>query len=57
MPLYNGRDSNGPYFQWGLKGGKRYYYKPKNVISQGIAKAKAMRQARAIEASKHRAHA
>lgn len=56
MPLYNGRDSNGPYFQWGSVG-KRYYYKPKNVISQGIAKAKAMRQARAIEASKHRAHA
>lgn len=56
MPLYNGRDSNGPYFQWGSVG-KRYYYKPKNVISQGIAKAKAMRQARAIEASKHRARA
>lgn len=56
MPLRQDRDSTGPYFQWG-RVGKRYYYKPKNVISQGIAKAKAMRQARAIEASKHRAHA
>lgn len=52
MPLHRRKDSKGPYFIWG-EHGKRYYYKSGNVRSRELARSKAMRQARAIEWSKH----
>jgi len=54
MPVRQGRDSNGPYFQWG-ENGKKYYYDPKSNRSKEIARKKAARQGRAIKASQARA--
>lgn len=53
MPLHQRRDSKGPYYIWG-EHGKKYYYISGNARSREIARKKAMRQARAIEWSKHR---
>ena len=30
MPIHRGRDSNGPYYQWGTQ--KKYYYKSGDKI-------------------------
>lgn len=50
-----GRDKDGPYYRWGPSGhhGKKYHYISKDKESRDIARKKAMRQARAIEWSKH----
>ncbi len=50
MPIHNGRDSNGPFYQWG-NSGKRYHYIPGNKRSRDIAKQKATKQAVAIYSS------
>jgi hypothetical protein len=49
MPLQRVGNS----YRWG-DSGKRYYYKVGDKKSREEAKAKAMRQARAIEARKHK---
>lgn len=49
MPVKRGRDSEGPYFQWG--GQKKYHYTPGNRASRRRAKRKAERQGRAARAS------
>ncbi len=51
MPIYNKRNVNGPYFQYG-KTGFKYYYKPYSAISRGKALGKCKRQAEAIHANK-----
>lgn len=52
MPIKKGKDSNGPYYQYGNK--KKYYYKPLSQRSQSIAKSKAIKQSNAIHARKHK---
>lgn len=52
MPLINGYDLKGPYFQFG-PGGKRYHYKAYNKISKGLARSKAMKQGRAMAVTKY----
>lgn len=54
MPVQQGKDSNGSYFQWG-EHGKKYYYDPKSDRSKEIARKKAAKQGRAIKASQARA--
>ncbi len=56
MPLTRGSDTKkGAYYRWGPAGhgGAKYHYAAGNKASRERAKAKAMTQARAIEASKH----
>lgn len=53
MPIINSSDSKGPFYQFGTTG-KKYYYTPTSTKSKHNAKSKALRQGRAIEASKHR---
>ena len=50
MPVHRGKDSKGPYYQWG-KSGKKYYYKSGNSTSRERALRKANTQARAIYSS------
>jgi len=49
MPIHRGRDSNGPYYQWGTQ--KKYYYKSGDKISRNLAYEKARKQAVAIYAT------
>lgn len=55
MPLTNSSDGRGRFYRWGYAGerGKKYYYITRNKKSRELAKQKAMKQARAIEWSKH----
>jgi len=46
MPVKEGKDLKGYYFQWG--NGKRYYFDPRDQGSIDKAKALAMKQANAI---------
>ena len=50
MPVRKGKDKKGHYYAWGSSG-HHYYYKKGNKISEGIAKAKAARQGRAVKRS------
>ena len=49
MPVHQGLDSVGYYFQWGNHG-KKYYYIPGNIRSETRARRKSNEQARAIYA-------
>jgi len=53
MPIHRGRDTKGPFYQWGEE--KKYYYVANDVKSRDKAYQRALTQARAIEASKARA--
>ena len=48
MPVHHGKDSKGPYYQWGS--GKKYHYTTKNKKSRSEARRKASRQGRAAYA-------
>jgi len=50
MPIINGKDKNGPYYQFGMTG-KRYYYELGNKLSREIARERCVKQARAIKRS------
>ena len=50
MPVMKGKDKNGPYFSWG-RSGHHYHFMPHNKRSEGIARAKAAKQGRAIKRS------
>ena len=52
MPIHRGKDSKGPYYQWGSQ--KKYYYKKGNKKSRELAKKKAKKQMIAIYASGYR---
>ncbi len=52
MPVHRGKDSNGPYYQYGHA--KKYYYTSNNKMSREKAKNKAKEQGRAIEYRKHK---
>lgn len=49
MPIHRGRNSKGPFYQWGDQ--KKYYYKSGDEKSRKEAKKKAHKQAVAIYAS------
>jgi hypothetical protein len=49
MPVHNGKDAKGPYYQWG-NSGKKYYYVSGNKQSRENAKKKSHQQAVAIHA-------
>jgi len=50
MPTHCGRDTNGPYYQWG-DSGKKYYYISGDKKSRAAAKTRADRQGIAIYSS------
>lgn len=50
MPIKQGKDSTGDYYQWG-NGGKKYYFDANSKESRKKARNRALRQARAIFAS------
>ena len=50
MPVHRGKDSDGPYYQWG-DSGKKYRYKSGNKSSRESAKSKAKKQGRVARAS------
>ena len=49
MPIHYGKDSKGPFVQWGHQ--KKYHYKPNDKKSLASAKARAKKQMKAIFAS------
>lgn len=53
MPVHEGTDSAGKYFQWGHHG-HRYYYSSHNAKSREEAKQKATAQGRAAYAHGYR---
>ena len=53
MPVHRGRDSKGPFYQWG-NSGKRYYYKAGHASSRTRAQNKAHLQGRAAYANGYR---
>ena len=50
MPVHRGRDSDGPYYQWG-DSGKKYRYESGNKESREAAKKKAKKQGQAAHAA------
>jgi len=50
MPVHRGKDSKGPFYQWGMHGA-HYHYQPNDKRSRERAKKKAARQGRAIKAN------
>jgi len=50
MPILKNKDKEGNYFSWG-KTGHRYHFKKGNAISEGMARARAARQGRAVKRS------
>lgn len=53
MPVHRGKDSKGPYYQWG-DSGKKYHYTSGDKASREAAEAKAGRQGQAARASGYR---
>jgi hypothetical protein len=53
VPVHRGKDSKGPYYQWG-ESGKRYHYESGDKESRDEAKEKARRQGRAAHAAGYR---
>jgi hypothetical protein len=49
MPVHRGKDSDGPYYQWGGSG-KKYHYKANDKKSRDAAKDKAAKQGQAAHA-------
>jgi hypothetical protein len=50
MPVHRGKDSEGPYYQWG-DSGKKYHYESGSKPSRESAKKKAEKQGQAAHAS------
>lgn len=50
MPVHNGKDSKGSFYQWGNKG-KKYYYKAGSKPSRDQAKKNAGKQGEAAYAN------
>jgi hypothetical protein len=50
MPVHRGKDSKGPYYQWG-DSGKKYHYQAGEKKSRDSAKQKATKQGQAARAS------
>ena len=50
MPVHQGKDAQGCFYQWGDHG-KKYYYTPSDIKSREAAKQSAGRQGRAAFAN------
>ena len=50
MPIHQGNDKKGSYYQWG-ESGKKYYFNQNSIRSMKIEHNKALRQAGAIYAN------
>jgi hypothetical protein len=50
MPVHRGKDSEGPYYQWG-ESGKKYHYTSGEKRSRERAKEQAEKQGRAARAN------
>jgi hypothetical protein len=50
MPVQRGKDSDGPYYQWG-ESGKKYRYQTGDKSSREAAKKKATKQGQAARAA------
>ena len=50
VPVHRGKDSKGPYYQWG-DSGKRYHYASGEKRSRDAARQKATKQGQAARAS------
>lgn len=50
MPVHRGKDSDGPYYQWG-DSGRKYHYEAGKKQSREAAKRKATKQGQAARAS------
>lgn len=50
MPVHRGKDTEGPFYQWG-DSGKKYHYTAGNDKSRKAAKQKAEKQGQAARAS------
>jgi hypothetical protein len=53
MPVHRGKDSQGPYYQWGGSG-KKYRYTPGDTRSRDAAKRMAIKQGQAAHARGYR---
>jgi hypothetical protein len=53
MPVHRGKDSKGPFYQWGGEG-KKYHYTSGSKSSRDAAKKKAEKQGQAARASGYR---
>lgn len=53
MPVSRGKDSKGPYYQWG-DSGKKYYYESGDKSSRDRAKERARKQGQAAHARGYR---
>lgn len=51
MPIHRGKNSQGPYFQFGSLG-KKYFYIAKNQKSREFAYKQCLKQAHAIKMNK-----
>lgn len=51
MPVMRGKDKEGRYYQWGEHGTK-YHYTSGDPLERELAKARAIRQGRAISIKK-----
>lgn len=49
MPVHRGKDSQGPYYQWG-DSGKKYHYESGDQQSRNQAKRRAAKQGQAARA-------
>lgn len=50
MPVHRGKDSEGPFYQWG-KSGKKYRYKAGDKSGRESAKKKATKQGQAAHSA------
>ena len=55
MPVYQGNDQKGFFYQWG-EHGKRYYFNQNSIRSMKIAHNKALRQGIAAHANGYNKH-
>ena len=53
MPVREGKDEKGPFYQYG-KTGKKYHFQPSKPKSVSFAHMLASQQGKAIEISKHK---
>lgn len=54
MPIHQGKDKHGYYYQWGHQ--TKYYYNPKSKSSENKAYSRSVQQAKAIFSSGYRRH-
>jgi hypothetical protein len=54
MPIHRGKDSKGPYYQFGYGRGAKFYYKPNDKQSRDRAYKRCLKQMGAMFANGYR---